>query len=71
MLLTEEQAKPNLSLDIYCAPDGKSWSAVIRDHREERSGMIVWERHGCRTQHNAETAADAAWERLLAGAPDQ
>lgn len=60
----------NLSADIYSDASGKKWSAVLRNHPPlGGDGVVVWERHGMRSEHNAETAMEAARQRLDAHPP--
>jgi hypothetical protein len=56
-----------LSADIYSDDTGKKWSAVIRRHHPDVTRpSLVWERHGMASQWHAESAMDAAWNRIQA-----
>lgn len=67
MTITPEEiaaATPNLSADGYSTAAG--WSSVIREHPPGGGdGVIVWEKHGMKSEWHAETAMEAAWQRLM------
>lgn len=50
-----------MAADIFCDATGKKWTATITN----RHG-VVWQKSGMSSQHNAETAMEAAWQRLNA-----
>lgn len=53
-----------LSADIFSDATGRKWSAVIREHVAGAS-KIIWRRDGMASEHNAELAMEAAWNRAL------
>lgn len=57
----------SLAADVVQDFDGK-WRATIHGYPARR---LLWEKGGMRTEHNATTAMEAAWQRLTAaiGAP--
>lgn len=56
----------NLSADGFVSLDGKTWSAIIREHPARGGpGVVVWEKHGMRSEYHADTAMEAAWRRLM------
>lgn len=57
----------NLAADVYCDATGKKWTArITRLLPGVLKPIVVWERTDMRSQWNAETAMDAAWNRLQA-----
>lgn len=53
----------NLSADI-CWEPGNTWRASLSEHPPKGGrGVLVWERGGMRTEHNAVTAIEAAYQR--------
>lgn len=62
----------NLSADIVYEPDTNTWAASIAEHPwPGGDSRHVWRKRGMRTQHNAETAMEAAWQRLQKVKEDQ
>ncbi len=52
--------KRNLSADIFCDSTGKQWSLIIREHPAKGGdGVVVFEKHGMRTEHNVTVAMDS------------
>lgn len=57
----------NLAADIYSDATGKKWTArITRLLPGQIRAVTVWEKNDMPGQWHAETAMDAAWNRLQA-----
>lgn len=63
--------EPILSADGYVSRDGKTWAALIYEHNPENRSQtrLRWRKSLMKSQYHAETAMEAAWQRLIKQAP--